>query len=296
MSGTALSRSAWVATTNSEASGADVPAHALDGNLTTRFSTDQDQAAGLYFEVNLGSAQAFDELEMEVPGSAGDYARGYDVEVSATGTAWATVAACTGTGTPEVVSFPAQTDQYVRVVLTTGVTTNWWSIDEFYLYNPATSGTTTTTTTTVASGANCSASVAGAQLNEAAFEASTNAPSSSTDAPQNAINNAVTGVDASRFSSDEDQAAGLYFQVNMGSPQSVDEIEMTAPDYPGDYARGYNVEVSGNGTSWSSVASCTGTGNPEIVSFPAQTDQYLRVVLTSASTTNWWSIEQFKIY
>ena len=176
MSGTALSRSAWVATTNSEASGADVPAHALDGNLTTRFSTDQDQAAGLYFEVNLGSAQAFDKLEMEVPGSAGDYARGYDVEVSATGTAWATVAACTGTGTPEVVSFPAQTDQYVRVVLTTGVTTNWWSIDEFYLYNPATSGTTTTTTTTVASGANCSASVAGAQLNEAAFEASTNAP------------------------------------------------------------------------------------------------------------------------
>ena len=145
VSGTALSRSAWVATTNSEASGADVPAHALDGNLTTRFSTDEDQAAGLYFEVNLGSAQAFDELEMEVPGSAGDYARGYDVEVSATGTAWATVAACTGTGTPEVVSFPAQTDQYVRVVLTTGVTTNWWSIDEFYLYNPATSGTTTTT-------------------------------------------------------------------------------------------------------------------------------------------------------
>jgi F5/8 type C domain len=292
VAGTALSRSAWVASTNSDASGADVAANALDGNLATRFSTDEDQAAGLYFEVNLGSAQAFDEVEMEVPNSAGDYARGYDVEVSANGSSWATVAACTGTGTPEVVSFPAQDDQYARVVLTTGVTTNWWSIDEFYLYTSS-SGTTTTT---IATGANCSASVSGSQLNESAFVASTNAPSSSTDAPQNAINNAVSGVDASRFSTDEDQAAGLDFEVNMGSSQTVDEVEMTAPDYPGDYARGYNVEISSNGTSWTTVASCAGTANPEIVSFPAQSGQYLEVVLTAGSTTNWWSIEQFKVY
>jgi hypothetical protein len=90
----------------------------------------------LYFEVNLGSTQTFDELEMDVPNSPTDYARGYDVEVFSNGTSWTTVATCTGTGSPEIVSFPAQTAQYVGVLLTSGNPSNyWWSIDEFNLFN-----------------------------------------------------------------------------------------------------------------------------------------------------------------
>ena len=134
LSGTALSRTGWVASTNSASAGADVPANALDGNLTTRFSTDEVQAAGLNFEVNMGSAQTFNELVMAVPNSATDYARDYEVQVSSDGATWNTVARCTGSATPEVVSFPAQTAQYVRVVLRAGGTTFWWSIDEFNLY------------------------------------------------------------------------------------------------------------------------------------------------------------------
>ncbi|MGO9657825.1 MAG: discoidin domain-containing protein [Acidimicrobiales bacterium] len=135
-SGSPLSRAGWVASTNALSSGADLPANALDGNLATRFSTDEPEAAGLYFEVDLGSAQAFDELEMDVPNSTTDYARGYNVEVSSNGTTWTTVATCTGTGSPEIVSFPPQTAQYVEVVLTSGNPSNyWWSIDEFNLFN-----------------------------------------------------------------------------------------------------------------------------------------------------------------
>jgi hypothetical protein len=108
----------------------------LDGSLSTRFSTDEPQAAGLYFRVDLGSAQAFDELQMDTPGSPNDFARGYAVEVSTNGTTWTTVASCTGTGSPEIVSFPAQTAQYVEVALTSGNPANWWwSIDEFELFS-----------------------------------------------------------------------------------------------------------------------------------------------------------------
>ena len=135
-SGTPLSRTGWVASTNAPSTGGDLPANALDGNLATRFSTDEPQAAGLYFEVDLGSAQTFTELEMDVPNSTTDYARGYNVEVFSNGTSWTTVATCTGTGSPEIVSFPAQTAQYVEVVLTSGNPSNyWWSIDEFNLFN-----------------------------------------------------------------------------------------------------------------------------------------------------------------
>jgi hypothetical protein len=83
----------------------------------------------------MGSQQSFNELVMEVPNSPTDYARQFTVQVSNDGVTWSHVATCTGTGTTEVVSFPTQTAQYVRVVLTAGETTYWWSIDEFYLYN-----------------------------------------------------------------------------------------------------------------------------------------------------------------
>jgi hypothetical protein len=131
--GTVLSRTGWVASSNAPSSSSDAPANALDGNLKTRFSTDEDQKPGLYFEVDLGSSATFDELLMDVPNSSHDYARGYEVEVSNNGTSWTTVATCAGSGTSEIVSFPSQKAQYVKVVLTASNSSWWWSIDEFYL-------------------------------------------------------------------------------------------------------------------------------------------------------------------
>jgi hypothetical protein len=43
---------------------------------------------------------------------------------------------------PETVTFATQTAQYIRVVLTAGVTTNWWSIAEFTVYAATSSGGT----------------------------------------------------------------------------------------------------------------------------------------------------------
>ena len=131
--GTVLSRTGWVASSNAPSSSSDAPANALDGNLKSRFSTDEDQKPGLYFVVDLGSSASFDELVMDVPNSPHDYARGYKVEVSNNGTSWSTVATCAGSGTTEIVSFPSQKAQYVKVVLTASNSSWWWSIDEFYL-------------------------------------------------------------------------------------------------------------------------------------------------------------------
>ena len=288
VSGTALPRAGWSATTNAPSSTADAPAHALDGNFNTRFSTNEDQAPGLAIRVDLGSARAFDQLAMRAPSSPNDYARGYDVLVSANNSSWATVATCTGTANPEVVSFPTQTAQYVRVVLTAASATNWWSIDEFDLYSSAPAPTTTT----AVPGSNCSASVSGTALPRTGWSATTNAPSSTADAPANALD----GNFKTRFSTNEDQAPGLAFHVDLGSARAFDEVAMRAPSSPNDYARGYDVLVSANNSTWATVATCTGTANPEVVSFPTQTAQYVRVVLTAASATNWWSIDEFDLY
>ena len=131
---TQLSETGWTASSNTSSGAGDAPAHAIDGNLSTRFSSDADQASGMYFQVNMGSAQTFNQIEMNSGGSAGDYARGYNVETSSNGTTFTSVATGTGTSSPETVTFSPQTAQYIRVVLTAGVTTNWWSIAEFTAY------------------------------------------------------------------------------------------------------------------------------------------------------------------
>ena len=101
---------------------------------------------------------------------------------------------------------------------------------------------------------------------------------------------------AGRFTTQAAQAAGDEYVVNMGSARTFNEIQMAAPDDPTDYASSYSVEVSPNGSSWSVVATCTGTGTPQVVSFPAQTGQYVEVVLNAATPTYWWSIEYFYVY
>jgi hypothetical protein len=137
---TALAETGWTATASTNSTGGDVPANAIDGNINTRYSSDADQAAGMWFQVNLGSAQTFNQIEMNSGGSAGDYARGYNVEVSTNGTTFTSVATGTGTSSPETVTFATQTAQYIRVVLTAAVTTNWWSIAEFTVYSSGSGG------------------------------------------------------------------------------------------------------------------------------------------------------------
>jgi hypothetical protein len=137
---TALGETGWVASSNTNSGAGDAPANAIDGNLATRFSSDADQAAGQWFEVDLGSVQAFNQIEMNTVNSAGDYARGYSVEVSDDGVDFTTVDTATGTGTPEVATFADQNARYIRVVLTAGVSTNWWSIDEFTAYTDGSGG------------------------------------------------------------------------------------------------------------------------------------------------------------
>ncbi|HTA10098.1 MAG TPA: discoidin domain-containing protein, partial [Streptosporangiaceae bacterium] len=56
---TQLAETGWTATASTNSTGGDVPANAIDGNINTRYSSDADQATGMWFQVNLGSAQTF---------------------------------------------------------------------------------------------------------------------------------------------------------------------------------------------------------------------------------------------
>ncbi len=134
-----------------------------------------------------------------------------------------------------------------------------------------------------------SAAAAQTPLSETGWVASSNTNSSSADAPQNAVG----GTSGPRFSSDAAQAPGMWWQVNMGSPQTFNEITMNSGGYSGDYARGYDVEVSNDGTKFTPVYFGTGTASPETATFSPQTAQYIRILLTASASPSWWSMTSF---
>ena len=259
-----LSRSGWVATA-SPASTTDVPANALDGNAATRFSSGVAQANGQWFQVNMGSAQSFNRIDMDSGSSTGDYARSFDVFVSNDGTSWGSRVA-NGTGSAQLVSltFADQFAKYVRVVQT-GSAGNWWSIHEFNVYN--------------------------SKLDRTGWTA-TASPASTTDVPANALD----GNTSTRFSSGAAQVTGQWLSVDMKATQNFVRVDMDSGSSTGDYARSFDVFVSSDGTNWGTRIA-TGTGSAQLVSisFAQQSARYLKIVQTG-SAGNWWSIHELNVY
>jgi hypothetical protein len=88
------------------------------------------------------------------------------------------------------------------------------------------------------------------------------------------------------------QEPGQWWQVNLGSRRTFDEIKM---DSGADYARGYDVEVSNDGTRFTPVYFGTGSSpGPQTATFSTQTARYIRILLTASANAG-WSITHFAI-
>jgi len=102
--------------------------------MATRWSTGAAMAPGQFITIDMKASKTFSKLTMDSTGSDGDYARGYEIYVSADGASWGSAVA-TGAGTGPVVtaSFAAKTARYVKIVQT-GTDSSWWSIRELNAY------------------------------------------------------------------------------------------------------------------------------------------------------------------
>ena len=92
------------------------------------------------------------------------------------------------------------------------------------------------------------------------------------------------------------QAAGQFFQIDMGSPQNFKSIVLeTSSNAPNDYPRSCEAWVSANAVNWTKVATVTGNNQKTTLSFSNQTARYVMVKQNGAAS-NWWSVAELNIY
>ncbi|HXI54902.1 MAG TPA: discoidin domain-containing protein, partial [Polyangia bacterium] len=267
-----LPRTSWTVTASNTYS-TFVASNTKDGRGTTYWQTGALQASGQWVKIDLGSTQTFGGIDIDntlVGASSTDYPRGFDIYASSDGTNWGT-AFYSGTGSASNVQprFSDQTARYIKIQLNTGNGTYWWTIGELTVWNTAGDAQFATTSMT----ASASAVAGGAAGNVIDWDLST-----------------VWSPGAS-------QVNGQWIKLDLGANRTFSSISMDAYSRTGDYPRGYNVEVSTNNSTWSSVATGNPSGEFSHVTFTAQTARYIRVTQTGTTSGGaWWSMYELHVY
>jgi mono/diheme cytochrome c family protein len=115
------------------------------------------------------------------------------------------------------------------------------------------------------------------------------------------------------------QQPGMWFQIELPQPEMVTEIQFQSPP-PGErggprsavavasggspiagapgFPRGYKVEVSSDGSSWTEVAQGSGTGLTTVITFQPTRAKFVRLSLTASGGEGApaWSIQNLQVY
>ena len=106
--------------------------------------------------------------------------------------------------------------------------------------------------------------------------------------------NAIDGDDSTRWATGQRQTPGQIFNIDLGESQSFSSVVLETEGNPDDFARGYIVSVSTDGSDFTTVATGAGVGAVEEIVFAEQTARYIRIQQTG-SVRNWWSIHELNV-
>jgi hypothetical protein len=239
---------------------------AVDGNTGTRWSSAFSDPQWL--QVDLGASASVSQVVLQWEAA---YATAFQIQTSANGTSWTTIySTTTGTGGTQTLNVTG-TGRYVRMYGTARATPYGYSLWEFQVYGTA-GGT----------GASCSTT--DAALNHPATASSLENASFPASA-------AVDGNTATRWSSGFSDPQWL--QVDLGSSQTICEVTLA---WEAAYATAFQIQVSPDGTNWTTVYSTTtGTGGTQTVSVSG-TGRYVRMDGTARATAYGYSLWEFGVY
>jgi glucosylceramidase len=115
--------------------------------------------------------------------------------------------------------------------------------------------------------------------------------SSSDDPPSKAVD----GDASTRWSLGHGMQPGDWFQLDLGSARTFDQLVLDTTASSGDFVRRYDVYTSDDGTDWGKPIA-TGPGSTVTrILLPKTTARYIRVVNKSDSGS-WWSIHDLSVF
>jgi cytochrome c len=250
--------------TASSVEGAYTAAAAVDGSLTTRWSS--AFADPQWIQVDLGQSYAINRVKLTWEAAFGS---GYQIQTSANGTTWTTVRSITGGdgGVDEHTALGA-TGRYVRINGTARGTAWGYSLFEFEVYGD---GTPPPTTTNLALNKPATASTV-----EGAFVATA------------AVDGSLTTRWGSAFADPQ------WIQVDLGQSYAINRVKLT---WEAAFGSAYQIQTSANGTTWTTVRSITG-GNGAVDEHTAlaATGRYVRINGTARGTVYGYSLFEFEVY
>jgi hypothetical protein len=253
------------ATASSAESAAMGAGAAVDGNAGTRWSSAFSDPQ--WIQVDLGATATVTQVTLQWEAA---YARSFQIQVSANGTAWTTVySTTTGTGGTQTLAVTGS-GRYVRLTGTVRATAYGYSLFEFQVFstvgtNPGPCGTTN------------------AALNRTAT-------ASSAESAATAASAAVDGNAGTRWSSAFSDPQ--WIQVDLGSSQTVCRVTL---QWEAAYATAFQVQISSNGTGWTNIyTTTTGAGGTQTLSVTG-TGRYLRVNGTARATAYGYSLWELQV-
>ncbi|WP_433088150.1 GH92 family glycosyl hydrolase [Dactylosporangium sp. CA-052675] len=244
---------------------------AVDGSLmnNSKFCT---SAATKFLQVDLGSNQSVGAVVLKHAGlgaeNTGWNTGAFTISTSTDGTNWSQAATVSGNRSSRTLhQFTARTARYVKVDISTPANDGNGAarIYEFEVYGAATGGNLL--------------------LNKAATADSSCA---STEGPEKAVNGSVSGGNSDKWCS---LGTNKFLQVDMGAANHLSSIVVRHAGAGGESAswdtRDFDLQVSSDGSTWTTVASPRGNTADVTTSAVNVTGRYVRLnIITATQTTD----------
>lgn len=111
-----------------------------------------------------------------------------------------------------------------------------------------------------------------------------------------AVGAAIDGKGETRFDTKTDQVPGMWFQVELPQETVIAGLRLDTAGSPRDYPRGYKVEVSTDGSTWSKpIAEGKGNGVITEITFDPVRAKFVKITQTGAVKGLFWSIHEMEI-
>ena len=107
---------------------------------------------------------------------------------------------------------------------------------------------------------------------------------------------AIDGNPNTRWTTRQPQRDGQYFEVSFNDTVTFNRVALDTRQSENDYPREYELQVSNDGSTWTTVASAEPDASGfTTISFSDQTASHIRIEQLGSDNRYWWSIHELNV-